>query len=156
MAARRRGSGSSLAGTGAATVVWLTWPVAAALRRRRSVLAPHVASQVDRRWGRLTVLAGVVTAFFAFGAITIVLVQPAIVEAGFLGWLELPIAQRILLHTPLALAVAAACLAFMVGLGSLRRQWSFATTRWHGLLVAASLALVVQLAAWGLIGWGLT
>ena len=145
-----------LAGSAAATVVWLVWTLAAAFRRRRSALAPNLASPVDRRWSRLTVLAGVVTAVFAFAAITVVLAQPAIVEAGFLGWLELPIAQRLLLHAPLALAISAGCLAVMVGFGGCAAIGRSRRTRRHGLLVAASLALVVQLAAWGMIGWGLT
>jgi hypothetical protein len=88
--------------------------------------------------------------------VALVAALPAGVEAGFLGWLEWPWPLRLALHVPLALLVAAGSLAILTGVGWARRWWPAATGRRHLLLLAPSLAFVAQLAAWGIIGWGLT
>jgi len=79
-----------------------------------------------------------------------------LVDSGFLGWLEFPIGQRLLLHLPLALTFAAGCLVVLTAVGWTRRRWGRAGALRYVGLAAASVALVVQLAAWHLIGWGLT
>jgi hypothetical protein len=81
-------------------------------------------------------------------------VLPALVDSGFLGWLEVPIPLRLDLHLPLALAVATGCLVVLAVFGW--AGWSRAVRLRYGALAVASVALVAQLGAWGLIGWGLT
>ena len=94
------------------------------------------------------------TAILVLGAVAFIVALPAGVEAGFLGWLELAPAQRLALHLPLALAVAASGLAAICLVRWARRRGSDAMPRRDAALAVASLALVAQLMAWGLIGWG--
>jgi len=77
-------------------------------------------------------------------------------RSGFLGWLELPIAQRLMLHLPLALTVAAGSLVVLTAFGLIGRWWRRAAALRYVGLAAVSVAVAAQLAAWQLIGWGLT
>jgi hypothetical protein len=92
----------------------------------------------------------------ALGTIALLVAVPGLVDSGFLGWLEVPMAQRLMFHLPLALAVAAGCLVVLTALGWSRSWRSRAVQLRYGALVVASVALTAQLAAWHLIGWGMT
>jgi hypothetical protein len=136
---------------------WLIGAVVATVRRRRS--AALGAGEQPTTQPRMRLLAAAVatlTAILALAAIAVIVAVPALVEAGFLGWLELPLAERLVLHVPLALAVSGIGLVALGTIGWVRRWWSSSVLRRYVALAAASAALVVQLAAWGLIGWGLT
>jgi len=63
---------------------------------------------------------------------------------------------RLVLHLPLAEAILAVSLAAMTAIGWRRRWWSRPTLLRYGALAIAASAFVAQLAAWHLIGWGLT
>ena len=146
-----------LAAAVAAAVAWLAGGLVAAVRvapprsdRRRTSRRPEPG------WGRLAAVVGAVTAVLVLATVALVAALPAGVEAGFLGWLEWPWPMRLALHFPLALLLAAGSLAILNVVGWARRWWPAATGRRHLLLVAPSLVFVAQLAAWGVIGWGLT
>ena len=80
---------------------------------------------------------------------------PGLVDAGFLGWLELPPAERLALHLPLAVAVLGASTAALVAAGWIGRWWSSAVRLQYAALAVAAVALDALLAGWHLIGWGL-
>jgi hypothetical protein len=77
-----------------------------------------------------------------------------LVDSGFLGWLRLPLIERLGLHLPLTLAIAAAGTAVAVTTGVLRRWWSEAEMLQYAGLSGGAIALAAQLSVWGLIGWG--
>jgi CubicO group peptidase (beta-lactamase class C family) len=145
-----------LAVAAVAAVAWLAGGLVADARwRRRDRTGPEEPAS-RRGWGRLAAAVGAATALLALVMVALVVAVPAGVEAGFLGWLEWPWPLRLALHIPLALLVADIGLAILTGAGWARRWWPAATGRRHLLLLAPSLAFVAQLAAWGVIGWGLT
>lgn len=79
---------------------------------------------------------------------------PRIIYSGFIGWLALPVGQKLLLHAPLGLAVCAVALAGLA-FPAWRRSWWGQGQRWHyTLLVLAALAETALLAGWRLIGLG--
>jgi hypothetical protein len=136
---------------------WLVSAVVSAIRRRRR--SPEHAGQPiarDRRWRLLVGGMAALTAALVLGTIATLAAIPGLVDSGFLGWLEFPLGLRLLLHVPLALTVAAGCLVVLTALGWTRRWWGLAGALRYVGLAAATVALVVQLAAWHLIGWGLT
>lgn len=81
---------------------------------------------------------------------------PGVVDAGFLGWLEVPMVQRLMLHVPLGLAIAGVSLVTLVVTGTMRHWWTRAERLPYAALAVATVALIGQLSAWRLIGWGLT
>jgi len=148
----------ALLATSAVVYVW--WMIAAIvstiwLRRRRPQAAEAVATRLHR-WRLLIGVAAALTSILALGTIALLVAVPGLVDSGFLGWLEVPMAQRLMFHLPLALAVAAGCLVVLTALGWSRSWRSRAVQLRYGALVVASLALTAQLAAWHLISWGMT
>ena len=134
---------------------WLIGALGATLRRRsRATPADLPASGWIGR--RLAAIAAALTALLALTAIGLVIAIPPIVESGFLGWLELPLAVRLAMHVPIGLAASSAALVVIVAIGWRRRWWSASVPIPFASLAFASLVLVAQLAAWRLIGWGLT
>jgi CubicO group peptidase (beta-lactamase class C family) len=129
---------------------WLvTMTAGAVLRRRRGATAEAVA-----RPSRRVVALGVLTSVFVLGGAAIVAVVPGMVDAGFLGWLPLPLVVRLALHAPLALAVLAAVAAVVALAAWGQRRWSnWARIRFTALAIAA-VVVALQLGAWRLIGWG--
>jgi len=95
------------------------------------------------------------TALLALGTAAMVGAVPGLVDAGFLGWLDLPVVQRLALHLPLALAVLGACTVVFAAVGWVRGWWSSAVRLQYAALAVAVGALVAQLAAWRLIGFGI-
>lgn len=62
------------------------------------------------RWGILTPALVILTSLFGLASIGMIVATPTIIYSGFLGWLDLPFWQRLLLHMPFALLLAGACL----------------------------------------------
>jgi hypothetical protein len=81
--------------------------------------------------------------------------MPGLVDSGFLGWLNLPIAERLAFHLPLALAVLGGCTVALGAAGWVGRWWPSAVRQQYAALAVAAVALLVQLASWRLIGWGM-
>jgi hypothetical protein len=78
--------------------------------------------------------------------------MPGLVDSGYLGWLDLPLAQRVAMHLPLTLAVLGVCTLVLLTAGWVRRWWSSALRLEYAVLAVASVAVIAQLAAWRLIG----
>ena len=146
-----------LALTALAALWWLGAALASTIRRRRHRPAADAQqAEAHPRWRLLTGAAATLTALFALGTIASLALVPRLVDSGFLGWLELPLILRLILHLPLAVTVACGCLVFLIVLGW-ARTWRTPTGQWRSAaLIALSVALSAQLAAWHLIGWGLT
>jgi CubicO group peptidase (beta-lactamase class C family) len=79
---------------------------------------------------------------------------PRLIYSGFLGWLALPMWQKLLFHAPLGLALCAVALVVLAIL-AWRRGWWRHGQRWHYIaLVVAALTETALLANWRLIGLG--
>jgi CubicO group peptidase (beta-lactamase class C family) len=135
-----------LAGVAAVSAGWLGAAAVRARRRRSAVraMAPH------RVAGTVATLTAIVT----LGSVALLLVLPDLVDSGFLGGLDLPLAVRVALHLPLALAVLTGCAVLVTGGAWLRGWWPRPVLLQYAALVAASGALTGLLAGWQLIGWG--
>jgi hypothetical protein len=92
----------------------------------------------------------------ALATIAVIALVPRLVDTGFLGWLEVPLALRLILHLPLALTVASGCLAGLIVVGWARGWRTPAIQLRYTALAVVSVALTAQLAFWNLIGWGLS
>ncbi len=146
-----------LALTALVALWWLGAALASTVRRRRHrPAATAQQAEAHPRWRRLMGAAAALTALFALGTIAVLAFVPRLVDSGFLGWLELPLVVRLILHLPLALTVACGCLVVLTILGWARAWRTPAGQLRSAALVALSVALTAQLAAWHLIGWGLT
>ncbi|HET9996815.1 MAG TPA: serine hydrolase domain-containing protein [Nocardioides sp.] len=146
-------------GLGIAALLAAAWLVAASLRRLpRRVPRSEDDDQPDasRRWRRVAALTALITAVLVFGNAALVAWVPRLVDSGFLGWADLPLAERLALHLPLALAVLAACTVVLVAAGWARRWWSSPLTVQYVILALAAVAMSAQLGTWHLIGWGVT
>jgi CubicO group peptidase (beta-lactamase class C family) len=146
-----------LALTALVALWWLGAAIASTIhRRRRGPAATAQQAAAHPRWRVLTGIAGTLTALLALGTIATLVLVPRLVDSGFLGWLGLPLVLRLILHLPLALAVAAGCLAVLAVLGWARAWRPPSSQLRYAALVVVSVALSAQLAAWHLIGWGMT
>ena len=138
-----------------AAIAWFVGGVVAAVVRRRRRSSPP-PSTFGRRWRWLMSAVALLSVLLALTTIAFILAMPGLVDSGFLGGLQAPLAVRLLFHIPLALAVLG-CL--MVGLSwvAVARRWGTKEyrLRFGGLTIAVAL-LVGQLAAWHLIGLSLS
>ena len=144
---------------GTAALLAAAWLVAAAVRAVRRRVWRSASDQqpsASRRWRRIAALTALVTAVLTLGNAALVAWIPGLVDSGFLGWLDLPMAQRLALHLPLALAALVACTLVLVAAGWVLRWWSSALRLQYAVLAVAAIAVVAQLTAWRLIGWGVT
>jgi hypothetical protein len=81
--------------------------------------------------------------------------MPGLVDAGFLGWLDLSLAERLALHLPLAVVVLGASTLALVASGWVGRWWSSVVRLQYAGLAVAAVALSALLAGWHLVGWGM-
>lgn len=137
----------------------ISWLIAAAWRTLRRIvrhLRPDGASSQTHEQGhRLASAVATLAAVVVLATIACIAAVPGLVDSGFLGWLDMPTAERLALHLPLVEALLAACLVVIGVRAWTRRWWSGATRLELAALTTAVIALTVQLAAWRLIGWGL-
>jgi CubicO group peptidase (beta-lactamase class C family) len=143
---------------GVVALLAATWLIALVARTvRRSDPRPPFKGQppTTRRWRRLAAAVATATALLMLGSVALVGWMPGLVDSGFLGWLELPVVMRLAMHAPVALAVFGPGTAVLAAVGWVGRWWSGAERAQYALLAGASIALVVQLAGWRLIGWGI-
>jgi CubicO group peptidase (beta-lactamase class C family) len=137
----------------AAALVAVTWLGGAVART-----AWRSSSREPRPGGWRAVAATVAgaTALVALAVVALLAWLPQLVDAGFLGWLELPPAERLALHLPLAVAVLGPATAALVAAGWIRGWWPSAVRLQYTALAVAAVALGALLAGWHLIGWGMT
>ncbi len=143
---------------GVAALLAVSWLVALAARivsrsgsRSRSTGQPPGAW----RWRWVTASIASVTALVMIGAVGLIVWMPGLVDSGFLGWLDLPVAERLAFHLPLAVAVLGTATVAVAALGWVRRWWSTAVGLQYAALAVAAIALVAQLGFWRLIGWSI-
>jgi CubicO group peptidase (beta-lactamase class C family) len=139
-----------LAGAVVVAVGWVVVVAAAWVLRRRRGVSVERATRPSRR----VVALGVLTSVFILGGAAIVAVLPGMVDAGFLGWLPLPLVVRLALHVPLVLAVLALAVVVVALAAWRRRRWSHVERIGFTALAVAAMAVALQLGAWRLIGWG--
>jgi hypothetical protein len=96
------------------------------------------------------------TALLVLAEVAVLVWLPGLVDSGFLGWLDLPWDERLLLHVPLAIVVLGGAAVALVAWGWKGRWWSREVTVQYGALAVAAVALGSLLAAWHLIGLSLT
>jgi hypothetical protein len=135
---------------------WLVAAAARGVRRRWLRSASEQQRPKWRRWRRTAALTALVTAILTIGNAALVVWMPGLVDSGFLGWLDLPVTQRLAFHLPLALAVLGVCTLVLIAAGWVLDWWSSALRLQYAVLAVASIAVVAQLAAWQLIGWGIS
>jgi CubicO group peptidase (beta-lactamase class C family) len=140
---------------GLSALVALSWLVAAVARavRRRGV-ERRPAPNPGRR--RLAAAVAAATALLILTVVALLVWLPGLVDSGFLGWLDLPWAERLLLHVPLAIVVLGGASVALVAWGWIGRWWPRAVTVQYGALAVAAVALGSLLAAWHLVGLSLT
>jgi hypothetical protein len=141
-----------------AAVVATAWLVAAAIRlfqRLRSHSSPATPS-AQPVWTRVATGFATVTAMLIVATVALVAWMPGLVDSGYLGWLDLPTAERLVLDLPLALAVLGGSTIVLVAAGWLERWWSSAVKVQYVALAGAAMVVIAYTAAWGLIGWNIT
>jgi Beta-lactamase len=133
-------------------LAWFAGGLIGLARRRRG--GPTQPDPAARRWRRLRAGLGTATAVVALLAVALVALIPGIADSGFIGWLSLPLALKLILHLPLAVALLAACMVALTIAAWARGWWRPRSQLRYASLTAAAAVLAIQLAAWHLIGWG--
>jgi hypothetical protein len=77
---------------------------------------------------------------------------PMIIYSGFLGWLELPLWQRVLMHTPLAFLVTGASFLALNILAWKNRWWSLPERIRFLVFDLAFIVMLLFFSYWRLIG----
>jgi hypothetical protein len=143
---------------GAAALVAATWVVAALARTVRRPAGPRSSSGGRRtatRWRAVTATVASATALLMLATVALLVWLPGLVDAGFLGWLDLSLFEQLALHLPLAVVVLGGSTVMLVASGWIGRWWSNAVRLQYAALAVAAVALGALLAGWDLIGWGM-
>jgi CubicO group peptidase (beta-lactamase class C family) len=142
---------------GTACLAAAAWLAGAATRvsRRRPRRTSYERRSWPGGWHRVTAITAALTALLILGNAALLIWAPGLVDSGFVGWLEVPLAVRLLLHLPLALAVLAGCTIALTTAGWVRHWWTNPARLQYTALSAAAAVVVAQLAVWQLVGWGL-
>jgi hypothetical protein len=144
-----------LGATALLAATWLVAAVARMVRRLGSRLRSTGQPPLPHGWRWVGAAIAAVTASLMLGVVGLIAWIPGLIDSGFLGWLDLPLAQRLAFHLPLALAFLGTATVAVAALGWLRRWWSTAVRLQYAALAVAAIALVAHLAVWRLIGWGI-
>jgi len=143
-----------LAVTAAIALLWMVAAAAQAISgRRRSASAPAGRNRPDPR-SRATSALAFATALLALANVALLAGMPALVDSGFVGWIDVALPLRLALHLPLAVALLGPVLVGVVVVGLFQRRWHGVARARYASLAVVTTALVAQLASWGLIGWG--
>lgn len=144
-----------------AAIVWFVGGLVTAVwRRRRRAAEPESQTaesrprRPHRRWSLLASAVASLAAILALVTIALIVAIPGWVDVGFIGWLDVPMALKLVLHLPLALTILACCLVALAIVSWRQGWWSRASWLRYGALTVAAWLLVGQLALWHLIGWG--
>ena len=109
---------------GTAALLAGLWIVAAAVRTVRRVRSRPPSTQQRATPGRWRLIASAVaalTALLALGSVALIALVPGLVDSGFVGWLDLPIAARLAFHVPPALALVAVGTVVLTAVGWVNR-----------------------------------
>jgi hypothetical protein len=133
----------------AVLLVALGRPIARRLRREgQPAASPAPRRPMVTAAGGLAVLGSLC----GLASIGLVIAIPRLIYSGYLGWLPVPLGQKLLFHAPLGLAVCAVALAILA-IPAWRQGWWRRGQRWlYTALVVAALAETALLASWRLIG----
>jgi hypothetical protein len=141
------------------SVGWFAGGFVAAVHRRRTSAGTSgmgvMAEPAGRRWRRLMSALGALTAIASLATIGIIGAVPGLADSGFVGWLGVPMAERLALHLPAVVAVLALAMIVLGAIGLARRWWTLRSGTGYLVLTMAATVLTVQLLAWHLVGWGL-
>jgi hypothetical protein len=131
-------------------VVWL--PLRAVTRRLRRAAPARIAMN---RWARLASPLDILAGLFGIASIVLVFAYPKIVYSGFLGWLELPLWQRLIMHAPFALLIASLGLFGLIMQAWVGKWWSRIERIYFLVFGLASIAVLLLFSHWHLIGLSL-
>ena len=137
-----------------AAATWLLAALARTIRRLRSRSRPSQQPAAAGHWHGMPSGVEALAALLVLGSVALVAAMPGLVDSGFMGWVDFPIAMRLAFHLPLALAVLGAGTVWVTAAGWVGHWWSGAVRLQYAALALAALALAAQLGAWHLIGWG--
>jgi hypothetical protein len=85
-----------LAASAAVSLWWLIAALVSTIRRRRRRQdTTDEATHSTHRWHLLVGAAATLTSVLALGTVALVVAVPGLVDSGFLGWLEVPAALRL-------------------------------------------------------------
>jgi CubicO group peptidase (beta-lactamase class C family) len=144
---------------GCSALVAATWLLAAAtrsLRRRRGRSATSRVPGAAKRWQRTAAVVVALTSTATLGAVAVLVAAPGLVDSGFLGRLDLPVAARLALHLPLVLTAFTCVTVPLVIWGWRARWWSWQVRLQYAAIAVAAPASAVQLGLWHLVGWGVS
>lgn len=131
----------------------LLWPPLRSIIHRFRGIVPERTTTGEG--AVLASAAAISSSLFGLLSIGMVFTLPMIIYSGFLGWLELPLWQRLLMHAPLAFLVTGAGFLALHGLALKNRWWS-RTENIHSLVFdLAFVAVLLFFSYWRLIGLGL-
>ncbi|MBK8905275.1 MAG: beta-lactamase family protein [Anaerolineaceae bacterium] len=127
-------------------------PLRSIIHRFRGV-APAGTTVSRGRW--LASTAAISSSLFGLLSIGLVIAMPMIIYSGFLGWLELPLWQRLLMHAPLAFLVTGAGFLALNGLAWKNGWWSPGERIGFVVFDLAFIAVLLFFSYWRLIGLSL-
>ena len=127
----------------------LFFPVRGLIRRIRRTEPPARSSS---RWAILTSSLVTLTSLFGLLSLSVIVVIPTIIYSGFLGWLDLPLWQRLLMHMPFALLITS--VGFLaLHVPAWKNHWWSRRKRVYFLGVSLTcVAMLLLLSRWHLIG----
>ncbi len=140
-----------------AAVLAAAWLIAAAvraLRRSRSRSGATPVPAASQLWPRISATVATFLALITLTTVALIVWMPGLIDSGFLGWLQLPLVERLAMHLPLALSILGGLTLVLVVVGWLRGWWPKLVKSEYAALAVAALMVVGQLAVWHLIGWG--
>jgi CubicO group peptidase (beta-lactamase class C family) len=129
----------------------LARPIARRLRREGKPASPPAPRRpVVTAAGGLAVLGSL----FGLASIGLVIAIPRLIYSGYLGWLPVPLGQKLLFHAPLGLALCAVALVALA-IPAWQQGWWRRGQRWlFTALAVAALVETALLANWRMIGLG--
>ena len=130
----------------------LFFPLRRWIRRLRVSASSAATTSPGAIWVSIFVL---LTSLFGLMSLGMILALPFIIYSGFLGWLELPLWQRLILHAPFALLIAGVGFLVLNVLARKKATWSIGEKIYYLVLGLASAAMLMLLAYWRLIGLSL-
>jgi hypothetical protein len=118
-------------------------------RRIRHAIPP---ARSISRWAKLTPVLLILTSIFGFSSIAMLAALPTMIYSGFLGWLELPLWQRLLMHMPFALLMAGAGFLALQVPGWKNHWWSRGERLYFLVVSLTFVTMLLFLDRWHLIG----